>query len=354
MAATRTGLGMNGARYHRIQLPMLAVLVLGVLLPAVPDQSFAAEARAERLRIASAGNRDLNLNGEHVWVHAFMQEARAAGFELLLYPGSTLGKEEERTELVNLDLLQVNMAALSEIQVYSRTARALSIPFMVADYMQFDRLLDGTDLLATINAELTRTNLQVVDAALLGGMSGLFNTRTPVAQPSDLGELRIRAMSRSDMIILDSWGARGVQVAWEEVAQALETGIAHGYINPPLVPLMFGHAGRIRHFSDLRITPAARWVVVSRQWYEGLKPTERLAIDTALEAAREANRRWAREVQDREREALEAAGIAFRPLGADELAAFAQPVQQHYRESLMPREYARMRAWLDELAERKR
>ncbi len=331
-----------------MRLPRLGWrLGLGLLLSAL-----AGPVLAEQLRIASAGNLDLAINGEYVWVEAFMREARQAGHELRFHPGGSLGKEEERTELVNLDLLQVNMAGLSEIQVYSRTARALSIPFMIADYAQFDRLLDDTGLLATINAELSHTNMQVVDAALLGGMSGLFNTRIPVAQPADLGELRIRAMSRSDMIVLESWGARGVQVAWEEVAQALETGIAHGYLNPPLVPLMFGHAGRIRHFTDLRMTPAARWAVVSRRWYEGLDPTERLAIDTALKAARETNRRWAREVQAREREALEAAGIAFRTLGPDELASFALPVHQRYRETVMPREYARLRAWLDELAER--
>lgn len=325
---------------------LLASGLLGAALVApVPAQ-------AERLRVASTGNVDPVLNGEHVWVDAFMRQARAAGFELRFHPGGSLGKEEERTELVNLDLLQVNMAGLSELQVYSRTARALSIPFMVTDYTQFDRLLDETDLVATINAELAHTNLLLVDAALLGGMSGLFNTRTPVARPADLGELRIRAMSRSDMIVLESWGARGVQVAWEEVAQALETGIAHGYLNPPLVPLMFGHAGRIRHFSDLRLTPSARWAVVSRRWYEGLDDTRRAAIEAALAGAREANRAWAREVQAREREALEAAGIAFRALSDEELAAFAGPVHQRYRETLLPQEYARLRRWLDSLVER--
>lgn len=328
--------------------PLLAILAAALLL------AVATPAQGERLRVASSGNTDRVLNGEFVWLEAFMERARAAGFQVLFHPGSSLGKEEERTELVNLDLVQLNMAGLSELQVYSRTARALSIPFIVDDYGQFDRLLRDTDFLDTVNAELVRTNLQVIDAALLGGMSGLFNTRSPVSRPEELAEIRIRAMSRSDMAMIASWGARSVQVAWEEVAQALETGIAHGYLNPPLVPIMFGHAGQIRHFTDLRLYPSTRWVVVSRSWYQGLEPSARAAIDAALAEGHAANRAWAREILERERAALESAGIAFRTLSTEERQAFAAPVHLRYRESLMPEEYARLRVWLESLPEHPR
>jgi len=326
-----------------------ALLALLALLAAVWLLTPTASAQGERLRVSSSGNTDPVFNGEYVWLEAFMARARAAGFQILFHPGSSLGKEEERTELVNLGLVQINMAGLSEIQIYSRTARALSIPFIMDDYGQFDQLLRDTDFLETVNAELIRTNLQVIDAALLGGMSGLFNTRSQVIRPEDLAEIRIRAMSRSDMALIASWDARSVQVAWEEVAQALETGIAHGYLNPPLVPLMFGHTGQIRHFTDLRLYPATRWVVVSRSWYQGLEPQARATIDAALADGHAANRAWARKILNREREALESAGIVFRTLSAEERQAFAAPVHSRYRDSLMPQEYARLRAWLESL-----
>jgi len=133
-----------------------------------------------KMRIASSSNSNASINGAFVWLRAFMDSADADGIKTVFYPGSALGKEAERTELVNLGLIQLNMIGLSELQIYSAAARAFSIPFMIDGYQQLENLLLETDFLPSLNEELSKTNLMVVDLAILGGMSGLFTTRKPV------------------------------------------------------------------------------------------------------------------------------------------------------------------------------
>ena len=79
-------------------------------------------------------------------------------------------------------------------------------------------------------------------------MSGLFTARTPIHEIADVERLRLRAMGRLDLLMIEALGASGVQVAWEEVPQALQTGIAQGYFNPPLAPVLTLTRPKLRSF----------------------------------------------------------------------------------------------------------
>ena len=298
-----------------------------------------------KMRIASSSNSNASINGAFVWLRAFMDSADADGIKTVFYPGSALGKEAERTELVNLGLIQLNMIGLSELQIYSAAARAFSIPFMIDGYQQLENLLLETDFLPSLNEELSKTNLMVVDLAILGGMSGLFTTRKPVRSLSDMRGLRLRAMGGDEITTISSWGSSSVQVAWEEVPQALETGIAGGYLNPPLAPIMFGHLNQIRYFTDLRLAPSCRWAVVARTWYENLSENCRNAVDRAIAAGRDANRRWTAAIHMEEERRLREAGIEIIALPATERQKFASAAQTHFRSKLPPAIFGRMERW---------
>ena len=86
-----------------------------------------------------------------------------------------------------------------------------------------------------------------------------------------MNKFRIRAMSNEQLDWVKAWGGAGTQVAWEEVPQALQTGIADGYINPPVVAVLFGHGGQLDYFTDLEISPSIRVVVFSEAWYQGCR-----------------------------------------------------------------------------------
>lgn len=226
-----------------------------------------------------------------------------------LSTNAALGREEDRTELTGLGLLNLNDAGISEATALSDTYVVAQLPFLFRDLAHFEQLLEDQSFLSEVNDKLARAGLVLIDAAFLGGMSGLFTTQRPVRTIEDMKGLRLRAMDRRDLVLIETFGASGVQVAWEETPQALQTGIASGYLNPPLAPVLFGHGAYLNYFTDLRIAPAHRLIVASSKWINSLGASERETVEAAFAAGRAANRKWSQERLQSDLQLLKDSGI---------------------------------------------
>tara|TARA_R110001592_G_scaffold273697_1_gene540698 strand:- start:5539 stop:6369 length:831 start_codon:yes stop_codon:yes gene_type:complete len=232
-----------------------------------------------------------------------------SGMATSLSTNAALGREEDRTELTGLGLLNLNDAGISEATALSDTYVVAQLPFLFRDLAHFEQLLEDQSFLSEVNDKLARAGLVLIDAAFLGGMSGLFTTQRPVRTIEDMKGLRLRAMDRRDLVLIETFGASGVQVAWEETPQALQTGIASGYLNPPLAPVLFGHGAYLNYFTDLRIAPAHRLIVASSKWINSLGASERETVEAAFAAGRAANRKWSQERLQSDLQLLKDSGI---------------------------------------------
>jgi TRAP-type C4-dicarboxylate transport system substrate-binding protein len=250
-------------------------------------------------------------NGVYVWIQAFASVFEREGGQVRIFANSSLGGEKERMDQLAIGRLEVNETGGDELARLSTLFHASLEPFIIDSYDQWDALLEQTPFVAEVNRELADDDLMLLDYAYTGEMAGLFTRRTPVHRIAELRPLRLRILSASDLNLLAAWGVRGVQVAWEEVAQALQTGMVDGYLNPPIVAAMFGHGNVLDYFTDLRIGPSARLIVVSRRWYEGLDAAGRELFDRAVRSGRAANRAWRRKAGAGERAAVEKIGIEW-------------------------------------------
>ena len=292
-------------------------------------------ARSEVL-VSLAGAARSEVNGVWIWVQAFAEVLRNGGVSVEVSPNSALGNELDRTELTGLGLLHVNDSGSTELSEFSDAYRASGLPFVFDSMAHFDRFLQAPAFLDRLGEELAPAGLVFADAALLGGMSGLFTARTPVASVADVENLRLRAMGRLDLMMIEAIGASGVQVAWEEVPQALQTGIAEGYFNPPLAPVMFGHGSQIGHFSELRLGAAHRAIVLSQAWLDSLDSERRRLVDNAVRAGHAANRAWAVAGQERERAALLGIGVEIYTPTQEDRQVFVDRVRAAYPDMASP------------------
>ncbi len=81
-------------------------------------------------------------------------------------------------------------------------------------------------------------------------------------------------------------------VAWGEVANALQTNIVDGYINAPNSALRTGHTQYLKHFTPATLSPSARAVLVSEDWWSDLSDEDRAKVAAAIDAGVAANREW--------------------------------------------------------------
>jgi len=310
-------------RFHNFRI---AIAAFSILL------GWGSPVGAREIRIGLSATADPENSGIYVWARTFADELERAGMVTTIYPSSTLGNEIVRTEQILLGLLEVNVTGTQEVEVYSELVVALDLPFLFKSDEEANALMHHTGYLSEMNSETRPVGMRVVNLVGMGGSSGLFTARAPIETVADVKKFRIRAMSNEQLDWVDAWGGAGTQVAWEEVPQALQTGIADGYINPPVVAVLFGHGGQLDYFTDLEISPSIRVVVFSETWYQGLSEEERIVVDRAASAAHVANREWMSKNMERIFHMLSDIGIEIIQPSESERNAFRELVLPTYKD----------------------
>jgi TRAP-type C4-dicarboxylate transport system substrate-binding protein len=290
---------------------------------------------AGAIKIALDSPPSMEQSGTYVWAHTFGEYLKANGIEVEEFERGALGGEAERLDQVSQGLLELSMSDVKSAGTLDGTVFGLFMPYFFEDAAQVDMALYDGGMLERINAGTTPKGVRVLDVAFLGAPAGIFTTKVSINSVSDMANVRMRALDEAQIKIFEAWGSQGTIVSWAEVPNALQTGVADGYINPPFVPLMFGHTGFIKHFTDAGVTPSSRLAIVSEDWYQGLSDEDRTTVDAAAAAARAANREWLKG-QDGVLAKLEEAGVEVIQLTPEARAEFREKSQSAYANLPMP------------------
>ena len=282
--------------------------------------AMAAPASAQTVKIALDGAKDLEDSGSYVWAHAFSEYLNANGMQAEEFERGALGGEAEKMDQIQQGLLEVSMSDTKGVGKLDGHILPATMPYLIPDFAALDRGLAG-GMMDKINAGTTQQGVRVIAMAALGSSTGIFNTKHPVNSAADMADLRMRALDDNQIEVYKLWGTNGTIVAWDEVPNALQTGIADGYMNPPMVPIMFGHTGFIKYFTNAKVGLGSRTVVVSEDWYQGLSADQQKVVMDAAAAATAANRAWLA-TRSAELDALREAGIEVTELTPEAWAEF--------------------------------
>lgn len=275
--------------------------------------------------------------GTYVWGNTFAEHLRANGMTVTEFERGALGEEAERMDQVASGVLEISMSDTRSAGTLDPFIYGVSLPFLFATHASFDEADAAHDLVGKINAGTTPKGVRVLAMVANGSPAGIFNTKHAVNRIEDMGDLRMRALDEAQIRMYEAWGSKGTIVAWPEVPSALQTGVADGYLNAPIVPLMFGHQDFLKHFTDVRFSAPFRVAIASEDWYQGLSDTERSVVAEGIAKATSANRAWV-EGQAGVLNDLEAAGIAVVRLSDAERDRFAEASRPLYEGGLLPSE----------------
>jgi TRAP-type transport system periplasmic protein len=313
---------------------MFRTLRIGALV-ATAALALAAGGRAE-VKIATDCPPDPQRCGTYVYALALHDHLKAAGMAARLMPVNSIGGEAERLDQTSQGLLEVNIADLGRAAQLEKQMFGFYLPYLFDSAEHLDKTLAGSDLLKRVNDTLGKKGVRVVSLVMVGGGMGIFNTKKPVTKPEDLKDLRIRALDENQMKLFRAWGTNGVVITMPEVANALQTGIADGYINPPFVPFLFGHGSIIKHYTEASVSLPLRVAMVSEDWYKKLSEKDRKTIDEGIAKANAANRAWVKNSDKAAHEQLEKAGIKITALTPEGRAKFKELSLTSYTAILSP------------------
>lgn len=283
--------------------------------------SWAAPAAASEVRIA-VGCPEVDACSDWLWARDFAQRLNEGGMPARVFANGALGRDPEVVDQLSQGLLQVGLTNFVMIRQVDQTVVGFNLPYLFADQDHMFRTIDRTDIVAGIDQRMNRQGLRIAGLIGLGGPVGIFNDKRPVASVADLRGLRLRAIDRSQLTVLENWGVNGVVVDMAEVAAGLQSGVLDGYVNPPVVALIFNHTDRLRHYTDAQVFPGFRAALMSHDWYRGLTAAQRRTVDEAAAAATAANREWTRRMEVRELEILAQRGVTVTRLSPEARAEF--------------------------------
>ncbi len=290
---------------------------------------------AAQVKIALDSPPDLEGSGTYVWAHTFAEHLNANGMAAEEFPRNSLGEEAERLDQISQGLLEVSMSDAKSAGTLDSTIFGAMMPYFFADSVELDKALSEGGMLERINAGTTPQGVRVMDLVFLGLPTGIFTTNKPIRTLEDMQSVRMRALDKVQIQTFETWGSKGTIVSWSEVPNALQTGVADGYVNPPFVPLMFGHTAFIKHFTNAKMAAAVRIAIVSEDWYQGLSDDERKIVDDGAAKAHAANRAFLT-TRESVLNDLQAAGIEVIELSDEERAKFRAASQPLYDKVEMP------------------
>jgi TRAP-type C4-dicarboxylate transport system substrate-binding protein len=323
-----------------IQSRTVIAAALAVVLGATP-------AVAAEVKVALNGVMDPKANAEAAFVKGFEDSLAGSGFTVTVFPSETIGKEKERFDMVSQGLIHVNLASVGTAFGLSPLVKGVQLPFLFEDADEFDRIVAASDLLAQMNEPLIANGTRIAGFNYIGVAMGFHNTKHAVTKVADLSDLRFRAMNAEQLKFEEALGASGTIVSWSEVANALQTGIADGYLNPPNSALRTGHTDFLKYFTQANISPSTRLVLVSQDWYEGLSAGDQAIIDKALAAGVVANRAWVAEWAGIVLERQAEAGVTVSELAPGEREKMVESAKSIYLDVLSGDELAKYQAAID-------
>ncbi len=300
---------------------------------------------AAEIKLALDSPQDVRKSGSYVWAHSFATTLRANGIAVIEYPRGALGNEDERLDQTRQGLLQVNMAAVRSADKIDKLIFGLYLPYLFDNNTHQIKALEQAGLAVAINKSLEKGGIRVLAFTRPGSPAGIFNTKRPIRTVADMKGLRMRALDAGQIALYEAWGATGTIVSWREVPNALQTGVAHGYINPSIAPLIFGHTGFLKHFTDAGAIVGGRVVLASLSWYRALTVAQRTIVDQAARTATAANLQWLKKAEPGMLRRLGEAGIKVTRLDPAARTEFARRARTAYTAGVLSP--GQLKIWID-------
>jgi C4-dicarboxylate-binding protein DctP len=223
-----------------------------------------------------------------------------------VHPNSTLYKDREEIEALQLGAVQMLAPSLSKFGLLAREFEVFDLPFLFADQAALRRVTEGP----VGRALLARLEPRgIVGLAYWDNGFKSFSANRPLRTPADFRGLKVRVQSSAVIEAqMRALGALPRVLAFSEVTPALRAGFVEGAENP----ISNFYTQRMyevqRHLTLTEHGYLGYAVVVNKRFWEGLPGDVRAQLERALAEATEYANRIAREKNEEDLAKVRAAG----------------------------------------------
>lgn len=260
-------------------------------LAALPLALAAAHAQAEEMAIATILPEDMSNNEVYPALIHFknLVETRTNGeITVSIFGNSQLGSEVETAQEVQGGMtLQSTIITTGAMSSFYDDYQLMTAPFIFDNWRQAWAFFDGewfADFMSGTVEETSMRYLGTFDDG--GGFVAFTNNERLIKSVEDLEGLNIRTEENPGHVaIMKALGASATPLPWGEVITALETGLADGQFNAPVLNTTFNF-NEVTDYTTLtgHVYNSAAWLV-SEEWFQSLTEAQQEAIVTSAREA---------------------------------------------------------------------
>ena len=237
-----------------------------------------------------------------------LAEAATKGkVKIEIYPNSTLYKDKEELEALQLGAVQMLAPSLAKFGPLGvKEFELFDLPFIFADKKALAKITEGP-----IGREL----LNKLDAKGILGLAywdngfKMMSSNRPIHLPADMKGLKMRIQASK---VLDEQmrvlGANPQVMAFSEVYQALQTGVVDGAENPPSNLYTQKMHEVQKHLTVTNHGYIGYAVIVNKKFWDKLPADVRAQLESAMREASKYANTIAQQENDRALEAVKKAG----------------------------------------------
>jgi len=211
-----------------------------------------------------------------------VEEKTGGVVDVQIFPSSQLGSEQEMIEAVKIGTLQGSRAGMFDL--VTNQLSIYMMPFLFDDVESFQQIARGP-IGEKIAATANDVGIEIIATGDAGGFRQWSNNVHPIKSPADMKGLKMRAPGVITIQeTLKAFGANVVTIDYNELYQALKTGVADGQENPfvNIVDKKFYEVQKYLTVANYQVHPDPFYV--NKEWLDSLDPEIKQAIvDSAKE-----------------------------------------------------------------------
>ena len=278
------------------------------------------------------GHSDTTANLIHISLEHFaeaVKERTNGQVEVQIFASEQLGSNAEMVEMVEMGSLDAMMLPSGQQANYCPKFKALSLPFLFADYEHVYKVLDGE-----IGEELLEglSDHNMIQLAYWeNGLRQFTNNKREINTPADMQGLKIRVQESSMMMdMVKALGANPTPMPYGEVYSGLQTNVIDGAENNWPSYESTSHYEVAKYYVVDEHSRVPEMQIISKQTMDKLSADDQKIIrECAAESAKYERQLWA-EREKASEEKVRAGGAVITRLSDAARAEFIKAVQPLY------------------------
>ena len=280
---------LNAKRYLALFLALVMVFALTACAqpaaPAAPaaDAPAAESPAAEVITMKFGHSSDPSpANWYHLYAVEFerlVEEYSKGAIDVVVYPSSQLGDEQEMAQSVSLGDLESTLIASTNFANFCPAMGFLNLPYM------FESTDESRATIKTMLPWLQEVSISESNVRILGISDAGFrqlSTKDPVTCLADMAGMVVRVPSNTVMInFYEAIGAAPTVIGWNETYTALQQGVAVAQDNP-YNSLISASLYEVQSYvTDSNYMMQSNLFLISEGFYQGLSDELKAAVDKA-------------------------------------------------------------------------